>query len=284
MLSAAANPVKMLLVPLDERRKGGFADAVTGSGDAQERDVQRAGAAVFPGFRLHRVTRTRSTQNVVLGAARAGAAEGYCCVAEEQAAGRGRAGRTWIAPARSSLLTSLLLRRRPPVTAGIPFAAGLAVLEALRRSCGVTALLKWPNDVRVGGAKLAGILAEGGAAGGTALGIGVNLTVPSFPANVEGVSLHRLTATPPGWAELLIPILEALGERLSALEMEGIPGLREEWMAHAEGIGEPVRADTGGRVLAGIATGIDEDGALLVDTARGTQRLVAGDVHLLRPR
>jgi BirA family biotin operon repressor/biotin-[acetyl-CoA-carboxylase] ligase len=257
---------------------------MTGSADGPETTVQRAGATVFPGFQLRRVVRTGSTQDVVRAAARSGAAEGFCCVADEQTAGRGRAGRTWSAPPRSALLTSLLLRRRAAVNAGIPFAAGLAILEALRRSCGVMALLKWPNDVLAGGAKLAGILAEGSAAGGTVLGIGVNLTVPSFPPDIEGVSLHQLTATPPSWAELLVAFLEALGERLAALEGAGIPALREEWTAHAQGIGEPVRADAGGHILTGIAAGIDLDGALLIDTAKGRQRLVAGDVHLLRPQ
>ncbi len=274
----------MSVMTRDEDRQAGFRDALTGSGEGLEATVQRAGAAVFPGFRLNRVDRTGSTQDVVRAAARSGAAEGFCCVADEQTSGRGRAGRSWSAPPGSALLVSLLLRRPPAVTAGVPLAAGLAVLQALRRSCGVPALLKWPNDVLAGGAKLGGILAEGSPAAGTVLGIGVNLRVPSFPPDVDAMSLHQLTATPPSWAGLLAPLLGALGERLAVLEQTGIPGLREEWLANAQGIGEAVRADLGGKIISGTAAGIDNDGALLIDTARGRRRLVAGDVHLLGSR
>jgi BirA family biotin operon repressor/biotin-[acetyl-CoA-carboxylase] ligase len=280
MLSAVGNSVKMSLMTCGNGDDGG-----EGRPRGQHATtVDRLGAAVFPRFRLHRVTRTSSTQDVVRAAARAGADEGFCCVADEQTAGRGREGRTWSAPPRSALLMSLLVRRRAAVSAGIPFAAGLAVLEALRRTCGVAASLKWPNDVMADGGKLAGILAEGSGGDATILGIGVNLTVPSFPPGVEGVSLHRLSPAPPGWAELLVPLLEGLGNRLTVLERAGVAGLREEWMAHALGIGEPVEAISGGRHITGIAAGIDGDGALLLDTANGPDRVLAGDVRLLHAR
>jgi BirA family biotin operon repressor/biotin-[acetyl-CoA-carboxylase] ligase len=272
----------MCVMPGEPRAEAEPRAAPSGAGDRGEAILQRAGAAVFPSFRLLRLARTGSTQDVVRAAARAGAAEGFCCVAEEQVTGRGRDGRRWVAPPGTALLVSLLLRRSAAVNLGVPFAAGLALLGALRRTCGVAAQLKWPNDVMVGGGKLAGILAEGGAGVGTVLGLGVNLTVPSFPADVEAVSLHRLTAAPPPWWELLASLLEELGDRLSRLEGSGVAGLREEWLAHAYGIGEPVRADSGGRVVTGIATGLDSDGALLLDTASGPLRVVAGDVHLLR--
>src|SRR5690348_9362072 len=101
----------------------------------------------FPGFSLRRLARTASTQDVVRHAAIAGAPEGFCCLAEEQAAGRGRQGRNWSAPAGSSLLASLLLRRRPASAGGVPLAAGIALVDAIAALTGTGVQLKWPNDV-----------------------------------------------------------------------------------------------------------------------------------------
>ena len=107
-----------------------------------------------------RVARTRSTQDVVLRAAQDGADEGFCCLAGEQTSGRGRQGREWVAPPGAALLASVLLRRSASVAPGIPFAAGLALVDVLAADYGVTAGLKWPNDVLVDRRKLAGILGE----------------------------------------------------------------------------------------------------------------------------
>src|SRR5579884_1145421 len=97
-------------------------------------------------FRVHRVARTASTQTLVRAAAAAGAADGYCVVAAEQTAGRGRHGRRWHAPAGTALLTSVLLRIDGQLLPGLPFAAGLAVVDALAGTARLEAQLKWPND------------------------------------------------------------------------------------------------------------------------------------------
>ncbi len=156
-------------------------------------------------------------------AARAGAAAGHLCVADEQTAGRGRQGRSWVAPAGSALLASILLRPRANAE-GVPLAAGLAVADAVAR-LGVEVGLKWPNDVVVDGAKLAGILAEvepaaPGPDTAVVLGIGVNLCVDEFPQGVNGASLHRLLdpAPPPSAEELLTLLLPALAARVGTLE------------------------------------------------------------------
>ena len=249
-----------------------------------EAGVRRAGEAVFPGFRLRRLARTPSTQDVVREAARAGVPEGYCCVAAEQTAGRGRSGRRWLAPAGTALLVSILLRRPPEVAAAVPLLAGLAVADAVAGLTGVSCRLKWPNDVLAGSGKLAGILTEVEAGGGIILGLGVNLSVPSFPSDVPGVSLDRLARAPQSWEALLSAILPELGRRLRQVEGGGIRGLRVDWTARAAGLGGPVRAQVGSSTVEGTALGIDDDGALLVETADGRVRLVAGEVHLLPPQ
>jgi BirA family transcriptional regulator, biotin operon repressor / biotin---[acetyl-CoA-carboxylase] ligase len=244
--------------------------------------------ARFPTLRIRRVARTRSTQDIVLHAARSGAAEGFCSLADEQTAGRGRQGRSWSAPPGSSLLVSVLLRRPAAVAAGIPFAAGLAIVDALAATSGVTAGLKWPNDVLVGRRKLAGILSEvapGSSPAGevaVALGLGVNLTVDSFPAGADAVSLHTLVADPPHAEVLLRAWSTALAPHLAALERSGVPAIAAAWRANAVGLGEPVTVHTPSGSFEGIAMDIADDGALLVQSDGEVRRVLAGDVHLGR--
>ena len=243
----------------------------------------------FPDFQVRWLARTTSTQDVVRRAARAGAAEGYCCVAGEQTAGRGRQGRRWEAPPGSALLVSVLLRPTTEAVSGVPIAAGLATVDALDACCSVRAQLKWPNDVIAGGGKLAGILAEvepaGSVAGSVAvvLGLGFNLTVAEFPPGVAGVSLHQLTPTPPDRGDLLRAWLRALAGRMRMLSERGIAGLRDDWRIHAVGLGEALTATGPHGDVTGIATDIDDTGALLVRTGDGIVRVVAGDVHLTTP-
>lgn len=242
--------------------------------------------ARFPTLRPTRLARTRSTQDIVLRAARDGAAEGFCCLAAEQTAGRGRQGRAWVAPAGSALLASVLLRRSPAVATGIPFAAGLALVDTLRASYGLGAGLKWPNDVLVGGRKLAGLLSEvepGGPRRGqvaVALGLGVNLRVETFPEGADGVSLHTLVETPPEAETLLIAWGEALGDRIATLEAGGIAAIVGDWRRCAVGLGGPVTVIGPSGSVAGTAIDVDDDGALVVDTNGERLRFLAADVHL----
>ena len=233
-----------------------------------------------------RVARTASTQDVVLRAAREGADEGFCCVAAEQTAGRGRQGRTWVAPPGAALLASVLVRRSPSVATGIPFAAGLALVEVLDATWGVAAGLKWPNDVLVAHRKLAGILCEiepaatGQDLVAVALGLGVNLHVDRFPDGIEAVSLHTLVADPPNAEALLASWGVALGDRIAALELGGIGAVLDDWRRFAVGLGEPVTVDGPGGVIDGVAVDIGDDGALLVEVSGQLHRFLAGDVHL----
>ena len=248
-----------------------------------------AGATAFPGFSFRWISRTPSTQDLVRAAARAGAPAGHLVAAGEQTAGRGRQGRRWEAPPGGALLASILLRPRASAE-GVPLAAGLAVTDAIAH-LGVDARLKWPNDVLAGGGKLAGILAEvepaaPGPGVAVVLGIGVNLRIDAFPEGVAGASLHRLLAPspPPTPEELLAVLLPALAARLRALEGGGIGALLPDWRARAVGLGGPVVAETPGGRVEGRAVDIDADGALLVETAAGTVRLLAGDAHFIQER
>lgn len=240
----------------------------------------------FPALRLKRVARTRSTQDIVLHAARSGAAEGLCCLADEQTAGRGRQGRAWSAPAGTSLLVSILLRRSPAVASGVPFAAGLALVDALATTSGVNAGLKWPNDVVARGRKLAGILCEVAPSGGQegriaiALGLGVNLRVSTFPDGAQGISLHEIVDHPPDAETLFRAWIDTLWARLAILERGGVAAIVADWRSVAVGLGQPVTVRSSAGTLEGVAVDVEDDGALLVRSGDDVHRVLAGDVHI----
>jgi BirA family transcriptional regulator, biotin operon repressor / biotin---[acetyl-CoA-carboxylase] ligase len=250
--------------------------------------LQRAGRQAFPGFRLTALAATASTQDVVRVAARGGAEPGYSCVAGVQSAGRGRQGRRWTTPSGAALLCSVLVRVHHSRLGGVSIAAGLAARAAIAAASGYSPRLKWPNDVVAGQGKLAGVLCEAepaapGAGAAVVIGLGVNLRVDAFPAQVAGTSLHVLVAEPPAPAVLFAAYLGELAERLDALQTAGMAGLRDEWLAHAAGIGETVTAHSAAGSVTGTAEGIDEDGALLIAASGSVVRVLAGDVHIGLP-
>jgi BirA family transcriptional regulator, biotin operon repressor / biotin---[acetyl-CoA-carboxylase] ligase len=202
----------------------------------------------------------------------AGAPHGTLVTADEQTAGRGRQGRVWSAPARSSLLMSVVLRDLDERHAFLPLAAAVAVCEAVQ----VKAAIKWPNDIWIDGRKLAGILVEGQPqAGWAVLGVGLNVTTDAFPADLADTAtslrLAGVTATPDS---VLGDLVGSLSEWLSAPPEEVLAA----WRSRDALTGERVRWSDG----EGIADGIDDSGALRVQTRDGPVTLDAGEVHLLR--
>jgi BirA family biotin operon repressor/biotin-[acetyl-CoA-carboxylase] ligase len=218
----------------------------------------------------HRVTDSTNERAKELAAA--GAPGGTLVTADEQTAGRGRQGRVWTAPAGSALLLSLLLRDLDERHALLPLAAAVAVCDALP----VDASIKWPNDVWIDGRKLAGILVEGRPQEGWAvLGVGVNVTTESFPADIAdtatSLGLAGVSATP---ESVLADLLPGLARWLDAPDQKVLSA----WRSRDALKGKRVRWSDG----EGIAEGIDDSGALLVQTANGRVTLEAGEVHLLR--
>jgi BirA family transcriptional regulator, biotin operon repressor / biotin---[acetyl-CoA-carboxylase] ligase len=227
-----------------------------------------------------------------------GAPEGVVLAAEEQSAGRGRIGRTWVSPPRAALTFSLLVRPAavPPARRGwLPLLAGVAVASAVTAVTGVQMRLKWPNDVLVGPAKLAGILAE---AAGDAIVVGVGLNVSAEPGELPPPGPGALAATSLRIAAsasaaldrepLLIAILADFERWYQAwYRVGGDPersGLRAGYTRLSATIGRRVWAELpGGQVLSGLAAGVDLDGRLLVRVPSGTVLPVAaGDVVHLR--
>ncbi len=229
------------------------------------------------------VAEAASTNALVADRAREGAAEGLVVVAEHQTAGRGRLDRSWVTPARSALTFSVLLRPTVPSAnwPWLPLLTGHAVASALR-SVGVEAELKWPNDMLIGGRKVAGILTErvetaDGPAVVAGVGLNVGMTAQELPVEtatslaVEGADADR--------TELLVTLLQRLCEEYDAFQ-EGGPGpLRSAYTEQCVTIGLRVQVDLPtGESWSGLAVGIDAGGRLLVDGPSGVVPVSAGDV------
>jgi len=209
-----------------------------------------------------------STNRLAAELARSGAADGTVVGAEHQTAGRGRQGRTWESEPGSSLLASVILRPAPPL---VSLAAGLAAARACESVAGVSATLKWPNDVMVAEGKLGGILSElvrepGSLGEAVVVGLGLNVHWRS-PLPLGGAALG------PGVdrADLLVAWLTALDDPCDVLA-----GYR----ARCSTIGRRVRVELAGETVEGMVEGVDDDGSLLVEG----RKIVAGDVvHLRSP-
>ena len=257
-------------------------------------------AAVAAGMSTRRLggvmltfTETGSTNAVAARLGEEGAAEGTVVLAESQAQGKGRLGRIWTSPAGANLYCSVLLR--PPILPSnapqLTFLSVVAVVRAIRCCSTLTPVIKWPNDILINGAKVAGLLnemtAETDRVATVVLGIGVNLnmTREQFPSDLRhpasslflesGIRVDRITFTR--------SLLEALDELYDRYLAGGYPEIRDEWLTNCGVIGKQVCvSDSATSERAGLAKGIDESGALLLELPDGTvERVFAGDVRLL---
>jgi BirA family biotin operon repressor/biotin-[acetyl-CoA-carboxylase] ligase len=229
---------------------------------------------------------TGSTNDDAIERARAGAPEGLVVGADRQRAGRGRRGRPWLAAAGHALLVSALLRPEvAPVDAGLlPIVAAAGTAEAL----GPDARIVWPNDVLIGGRKVAGILCELSAdqervAWGVA-GIGVNVrSAPALDdARWEPGALSD-TGPPPRRADLLVGLLAALGARYAEWVRDGPEAALAAYAARDGLRGRPVVVSLAGEEVAGECAGTDSLGRLRVRTPSGERLLGAGEVVRVGP-
>jgi BirA family biotin operon repressor/biotin-[acetyl-CoA-carboxylase] ligase len=202
-------------------------------------------------------------------------------IAARQSAGRGRQGRAWSSPEGNLHATCLLHPSGPPAqVALLSFAAALALVDALSASAapaiGARLALKWPNDVLLDGAKIAGILLEGAGGqagmGHLALGFGVNLAeAPGMaaPDALASISLAAATGHAPAPETVLAPLARALIHWHRRLQIEGFAPVRAAWLARAARLGQPVRARTARREVHGVFQTIDDAGALVLAPQTG---------------
>ncbi len=245
--------------------------------------------------RLDVVDEAASTNALLKARARSGDSAGSVVIAEYQSAGRGRLGRTWTAPPRSGLTMSVLVRpydvdvNRWP---WIPLLAGLAVAAAMRREAVVDAEVKWPNDVLVGGRKIAGVLVERvesptqRAAAVIGIGVNVSLRRDELPvATATSLALEGSATTDRTLlAKAVLRALEGLLTQWQGAAGDPAGGLSAAYIEACGTLGRPVRVELpSGSSVEGDAVGIDAAGRLLVRSGGTEHAYGAGDVVHLCP-
>jgi BirA family biotin operon repressor/biotin-[acetyl-CoA-carboxylase] ligase len=236
-----------------------------------------------------------STNDVAFELGRNGASEWTVVIADSQSEGRGRLGRRWISPAGVNLYMSVIFR--PQIAAKdapvLTLVSAISVAEAVRAEGAENATIKWPNDVIINGKKAAGILTEMESKGDNVdfivVGIGVNL-------NMTGEMMEQEMGEVAGIATSLreavsheIERIKFTSNLISKLDVwyqkflnNGKPPIIRRWMEMWEAIHRRVRVSFDERIIEGIASGIDEDGYLILKRYDGTtEKIISGDVILL---
>lgn len=217
---------------------------------------------------------------------------GSLCLAECQTAGRGRRGKPWVSPFGCQLIISLYWRLEQGMAAvmGLSLAVGVAVVDALESLGYHGVQLKWPNDIYYEGRKLAGILVEmSGSAGSLChlvVGVGINLAMPDREAekiDQAWAELRELSRDPVDRNQLAVSVGRSLQETMLRFERDGLAPFVERWNQLDSFSGRPVKLLMGEREVFGIARGIDDRGALRLETEQGMALFVGGEVSL-RPQ
>lgn len=246
------------------------------------------------GARLFYFHETGSTNDLAAAAADRGDPEGTTFVAGAQTKGRGRLGRSWFSPPGAGLYVSTIVRK-PSVIPWITLAGGVAVAEGIGAATGLPVQIKWPNDIVVcergrsfseGRRKIAGILAE--ASSGpegvdrVVLGMGINVGPAAFPPELadraSAIEIELGRAVDAG--AVLARVLASLNRVLDEVTNAGPPTLFQRWLDLApSAVGTTVEWDAAGGRRRGTTAGLAEDGALLVRTGEGVERIVSGEVR-----
>ena len=234
---------------------------------------------------------TTSTNDVIEKLARDGVKEGAVVFAESQTKGRGRLGRKWISPAHKGLWFSILLRPslRPQEATQLTVASATALRRAIENETGLKPEIKWPNDILIGGKKVAGILTELSAEVDRVkhiilgIGVDVNLDATELPAELRktATSLKIEAGEMIVRAELAVAILRELDFDYARICGGKFLAVADEWESHCATIGKNVTVLIGDRKTRGRAESLDDDGALLIRTEHGhLERIIGGDVTL----
>ncbi|MBD1557471.1 bifunctional biotin--[acetyl-CoA-carboxylase] ligase/biotin operon repressor BirA [Vibrio sp. S9_S30] len=214
---------------------------------------------------------------------------GDVCLAEYQSQGRGRRGRQWVSPFGSNLYLSMYWRLEAGIAAamGLSLVVGVAAVEALE-SLGVQGIkLKWPNDLYYEDKKLAGILVEmsgqAGAAAHLVIGMGLNIAMPEKTENITQpwTSLEQII---PGENidrnALALAMINAWERSLESYELHGMEGFVERWNRLDNFLGRSIKLILGPKELLGIARGIDAQGGILIETDKGIETFIGGEISL----
>ena len=244
------------------------------------------------GGHIYLFTAVGSTNAVLRDLARGGAAEGTVVIAEGQTAGRGRAGRPWFSPPGVNLYVSALLRPsiRPSAVPVFAFIASLALTDALAAE-GVTAAIKWPNDVVVDGRKIGGSLIEYAVSGSrldyVILGTGVNLNVgtddlrAALSGEADGATTLRVAAGRDIDRNVFAArLLTKMEQWYGTYRTKGPAAIMSAWRLRDALRGRNITVGEGARAFAARACGVDDDGCLVVDVQGRRERVLSGAIRV----
>jgi BirA family biotin operon repressor/biotin-[acetyl-CoA-carboxylase] ligase len=239
--------------------------------------------------RIIEIDETDSTNDEVRRLAQAGEPPPFWVRARRQTKGRGRRGRTWVGYEGNLFLSGLFhLAGSTAEAAQLSFAAALAVTDALDVHVSPTRLaFKWPNDVKLDGAKVAGVLLEASERGRgleLVVGIGVNLARAPEAAPIRATALATaLRGDPPSADQIGRAVAAAFEAWRERWARGGFASLRSAWLARAEGLGDRVVAQVGQERLEGVFEDLDEQGALILATPGGRRLVRSGEVFFATP-
>ena len=241
------------------------------------------------GKQIHHFLRVDSTNRVAMELGYANEPEGTVVIAEEQTAGRGRAGRSWHSERGTGIYITLLLRPKisPVLAPLLTMMAGLSARGAIQAQTGVTVDLKWPNDLMLSGQKLGGILTEMHAEPSQVrfviVGIGINVNQEKFPPELAaiGTSLRATTGRLQSRMELLLRLLREFENDYNRFLREGTASVTQRFEAVSSyARGKRVSVSNGAENYSGVTAGLSPEGLLRVEKSDGSVvTVIAGDVR-----
>ena len=243
------------------------------------------------GRKIFHYPKTTSSNDEAEKLARMGEHEGAVIIAEEQTSGKGRVGRVWHSPKGKGIYLSVILRPQlPPARVSfLTLCSAISAAEAIHRCSGLRAFVKWPNDVLLSGKKACGILTELATEADrinyaiVGVGINVNQEISDLAGLTMATSLKIEKRGEVSRLELTKAFLESLDSNYALLLNERYGEIIDRWLQVSETIGKRILAESlSGKRWEGVATGLDEDGCLLLRLDNGmTKRITGGDVSIL---
>ncbi len=243
--------------------------------------------SALAGWRIARFGAINSTNDEARRRAFAGDPGRLWIIAEEQSAGRGRRGRTWMSPRGNLHASALLIDSCPQAAAPqLGFVAGVALARAARDVGAAGARLKWPNDLVCDGVKCAGLLVEGATLPDKRLacvvGVGVNCLSAPRGVGYPTAVLTMESGGAIGAGALFERLIERFDEALTAWRAgEGFEAVRSAWLAHGTALGARIRVESGGRRREGTFQGLDDAGRMLFRGESGIERIESADLWIL---
>ncbi|UCD64734.1 MAG: biotin--[acetyl-CoA-carboxylase] ligase [Candidatus Zixiibacteriota bacterium] len=246
----------------------------------------------FIGRAIHCYQSVKSTNDIAIALAEKGQKEGTIVTAEEQTRGKGRLGRSWHSPARAGIYISIILRPRfePELAPGLAIMTSLALADTLNSFCPGSVRIKWPNDIQIGGRKVAGILTELSAEKSgidyvvIGTGINVNHRPGDFPEDLRAIatSVRAAVRKKVRRIELLQDFLRRFEKEYLRYTKRQLAPSRRRLLAYSSLIGSTVKLSIGRKTVEGLAVDINKAGELVIERDGRRQAVSSGEVTVIK--